>query len=66
MPKLVTGNIVSGDDFYDREKTIEQIWSRLETDSLIFSAPRRFGKSSIAQQLIDDPRNGFTAVMTDA
>ncbi len=66
MPKLVTGNIVSGNDFYDREKTIEQIWSHLETDSLIFSAPRRFGKSSVAQQLINDPRYGFTAVMTDA
>lgn len=66
MLKLATGNIVSGDDFYDREKIIKLIWNHLQTDSVLFSAPRRFGKSSVAQRLIDYPQDDLIGFMTNS
>ena len=43
----IVGPPVSGEDFWDREEVIELIRNSLKKQSVLLSAPRRFGKTSI-------------------
>ena len=63
--KIVTGNPVRGDDFFDREQELEEIWSTLQGDSILLAAPRRVGKTSIMLRLVDQPKN-FKVLFLDA
>ncbi|MCK4613556.1 MAG: hypothetical protein KAU14_02035, partial [Thermoplasmata archaeon] len=63
--RLTQGPPAKGDDFFDREKVIQEIWDRLECSSILLAAPRRFGKTSIMLQLRDNPKNGFTPLFFD-
>jgi uncharacterized protein len=59
----VTGQVVEGDDFYDREQDTARFWRALETDSLLILAPRRVGKSSVLRRMkANASSHGFTAV----
>jgi hypothetical protein len=49
----VAGNPVEGESFFDREREIALLWSRLETDSILLLAPRRVGKTSLMYRLRD-------------
>lgn len=62
-----TGAPVRGDDFFDREREIEQIFENLGTDSLLLLAPRRVGKTSLMMRLrqIADT-NGYHAAFFSA
>ncbi|MCI0471760.1 MAG: hypothetical protein L0Y73_08890 [Candidatus Aminicenantes bacterium] len=53
------GSPAWGCDFFDREEIIDDCWEKLKTNSIILSAPRRYGKSSIMLRLRDNPRPGF-------
>ena len=33
--QIVTGNPVSGEDFFDREQLIANLWQKLEADSVL-------------------------------
>lgn len=65
LPRNVIGQPVHGDDLWGREKELEQIWKTLETSSVLLSAPRRFGKTSIMLSLIDEPKQGWQAHYLD-
>ncbi|WP_208526883.1 nSTAND1 domain-containing NTPase, partial [Flavobacterium psychrophilum] len=53
MVNNITGSPVEGDDFFGREKEIEFVWRHIEKgNSLILSAPRRVGKSSLAKKVL--------------
>lgn len=65
LPRNVIGQPVRGDDLWNREKELEQIWKTLETSSVLLSAPRRFGKTSIMLSLIDEPKQGWQAHYLD-
>lgn len=66
MPiRVVVGQMVSGDDFFDREELLKSIWSRLPGQSIELVAPRRFGKTSIMQRLLAAPQNGCRVVFID-
>jgi hypothetical protein len=59
MPlRLIAGGKVAGDDFFDREQLIDAIWQELPAHSVELVAPRRSGKTSAMQRLIDEPRGG--------
>lgn len=62
---ITIGNVVRGENFFDREKLIEKIWSTLETDNVLLAAPRRVGKTSIMHYLIDHPASGFKVIFLD-
>jgi len=48
-----TGSAVSGDDFFDREWEFEQLLNAIQaSDSVLISAPRRVGKSSIMKKAL--------------
>ena len=52
--KLQTGKIVKGSDFTGREKLLHEIDTYLDMgQSVVLIAPRRYGKSSIIQKVID-------------
>ena len=47
MAELIVGPRAVGGGFYDREELVAQIWDQLEAGSVLFVAPRRFGKTSV-------------------
>jgi len=48
------GKPVQGEDFFDRKREVEEIWSRLQTDDILLLAPRRVGKTSLMYRLRED------------
>ena len=45
------GNIASGNDFFDRETELEDIWRYVEGNHIALTGPRRLGKSSLLKRL---------------
>ena len=65
--KVVLGHPARKSQFYKRKKIREDIIEKINVGSnLLISAPRRFGKSSILLDLIDDPIDDFYAVFIDS
>ena len=50
----IVGPPVSGEDFWDREEVIELIGNSLKKQSVLLSAPRRFGKTSIMRKIYEN------------
>ena len=59
LPRIVLGPPVRGHDLWDREREIEELWKALETSSVLLSAPRRFGKTSVMLALADRPKEDW-------
>lgn len=61
------GPPVEGDDFFGREKEIQKANKLLDSShSLLLSAPRRIGKSSLAKRLMEEKKNqGWKCVYID-
>ena len=59
LPRIVLGPPVRGHDLWNREEEIEELWRALETSSVLLSAPRRFGKTSVMLALADRPKAGW-------
>lgn len=51
LPENICGRPVSGGNFFGRTEVAERAWTRLETDHLLLSAPRRVGKTSLMHHL---------------
>lgn len=64
--RIVIGSPVRGEELWDRKREIEQIWKALETSSVLLTAPRRFGKTSLMLHLLDHPRPGWQVFYLDA
>ena len=56
---IVVGNIVKGEDLYGREHELELLWKRVEKDSLLLTAPRRYGKTSIVYHMKENREAGW-------
>ncbi len=54
-PNIHIGSPVWGCDFFDRESIVETCRENLRRNSIILSAPRRYGKSSVMLYLRDNP-----------
>lgn len=65
MAELIVGPPAVGEGFYDREELVEEIWDRLKVGSVLFVAPRRFGKTSVMLHLRDNPKSGFHPIFLD-
>lgn len=64
-PANVVGAAVRGSDFWGRADDVAQVWRRLERGSVLLTAPRRHGKSSLMHALADAPRDGWTVEYFD-
>lgn len=60
------GNKAEGEDFFDRVTEREDLWRYLEGNHIVFSGPRRLGKTSLLQRLADEAqRQGLLARLVD-
>ncbi len=50
---------------FGRDRLIERIWQKLESNSLRFTAERRVGKTTVMKKMAAEPRNGWQVVFTD-
>jgi hypothetical protein len=57
-----TGAVVAPPDLWFREPFIDQIWEKLKTEHVLITAPRRTGKTSIMNHLLEKPQDGFIVV----
>jgi hypothetical protein len=62
----VTGNVVRGDDFFDRETEIADFWEMLEAHNLLLLSPRRVGKTSLMLRMQEQAAShGYRAIFFD-
>jgi hypothetical protein len=67
MMKNIVGLPARGKDFFNREELIQLVWDYLEQgNNILLAAPRRYGKTSLMYQLIDNPRNTWKPIHVDA
>ncbi|HWO23310.1 MAG TPA: ATP-binding protein [Kofleriaceae bacterium] len=64
-PANVVGPTVRGPDFWGREAEVQDLWRLLAHGSVLLTAPRRHGKSSLMNALADDPQAGWTVLYLD-
>lgn len=62
MITITIGPAVTGEDFYDREETIKEMWEVLRKGTILLKAPRRVGKTSLLLHLCEDPQPNFQVV----
>jgi len=61
--KANPGGTVTGGAIIGREVEIADIWRKLETRSIVLSAERRVGKTSILRKISEQPRDGWKAFL---
>lgn len=57
-----TGAPVAPVDLQFRQQFIDQIWEKLRTEHVLVTAPRRTGKTSVMNHLLDRPERDFITV----
>ncbi len=63
--RIITGAPVRGADFFGRSAEVERTWQRLAHGSVLLTAPRRHGKTSLMYGLIDQPLDGWHTTIAD-
>lgn len=59
----IVGQVVRGEDFFNRPQEIRRIWRSIESGShILISAPRRVGKTSLLFYLLDHPKKQYQFV----
>ncbi|MBU3160637.1 hypothetical protein KPL37_12860 [Clostridium frigoris] len=61
--KITTGQAARGENFFKRPILINKLWRKIDSDSsIIISAPRRVGKTSLMRYVEDNPREKYYVV----
>jgi hypothetical protein len=61
--KITTGQAARGENFFKRPILINKLWRKIDSDSsIIISAPRRVGKTSLMRYIEDNPKNNYYVV----
>lgn len=63
--EITQGPPVQGIDFFDREEIVDDIWSALHKSSVLLTAPRRFGKTSVMMELRNNPKDDIAVFYFD-
>ncbi len=64
--KNCVGQVVRGNDFWNREVELENIWDAINSGShILLVAPRRVGKTSIMHKIKDEPKDGYIVIYID-
>lgn len=63
--KANPGGIVAPDQVIGRDLLIKELWERLEQQSLIISAERRMGKTSVIRKMEAEPPEGRLTIFRD-
>ena len=59
------GPPVRGKDFYGRDRFVDLVAAKLKAGYVLLAAPRRFGKTSVMYNLMDQPRWDYQVVHAD-
>ena len=62
---IVVGNVVKGDNLYGRDRELRLFWETIEKDSLLLTSPRRYGKTSVVNDMKDRPQAGWSVIYID-
>jgi uncharacterized protein len=66
MMKIVVGQAVRNNDFWNREDILEDLWEAIDSGShILISAPRRVGKTSIMYKIFDEPQKDYIPLYID-
>ena len=58
--KITTGQAARGENFFKRPILINKLWRKIDSDSsIIISAPRRVGKTSLMRYIEDNPKDKY-------
>lgn len=58
--RIRPGQIVRGRDFFKRDKEVARLWKKIENgNSILISAPRRVGKTSLMRYIEDNPKEDY-------
>ncbi|MCB2299473.1 ATP-binding protein [Clostridium tagluense] len=61
--KIITGQAARGDNFFKRSILINKLWRKIDSESsIIISAPRRVGKTSLMRHIEDNPNDKYYVV----
>ncbi|HPS30332.1 MAG TPA: ATP-binding protein [bacterium] len=64
--KNVVGQVVTGEKFFNRKEDIRKLWEKIKSgSSVLLSAPRRTGKTSILYHIKDNPEEGYSIFYLD-
>ena len=63
--EINTGGNLSPEAVIGRDSLIASIWKTLEVQSVILSAERRMGKTSILKKMVAEPMSGFIPIYRD-
>jgi hypothetical protein len=63
--KTNPGGALAPNEVIGRDRLIEKIWSILERQSLVLTAERRMGKTSIVKKMEAEPRSGMRVFFRD-
>jgi hypothetical protein len=61
--KANPGGPVTGDAIIGRSTELHEIWQKIEKRSVLLSAERRVGKTSLLRKMQDEPRPGWTPLL---
>jgi AAA+ ATPase superfamily predicted ATPase len=61
--KAHPGALKQGSDIIGREQEIAELWRKLEGNSVLFTAERRVGKSSVIEKMKEHPANGWVVLL---
>ncbi len=65
MTRNIVGNVPEPHELYGREHLIEHLWRQLHGNNILLLAPRRFGKTGVMNQVLEEPQEGFQPVYLD-
>ncbi len=61
--KANPGGIITGGAILGRESEISEIWHHLELTSVVLTAERRVGKTSVLRKMAENPRNNWMPLL---
>lgn len=64
--RIMTGQVARKENFWDREKELEDIWYKIHSGShILLVAPRRVGKTSIMYNILDNSKDDYIVLYID-
>jgi len=66
MTTVTIGPPATGEDFFDRETLLEDIWGAVAKGSVLLAAPRRVGKTSLMLRMRDHPPEDYAVLYIEA
>ena len=62
-PKIIIGKDATGEYYYRRKETENEIWYELQKgNNVLIAAPRRVGKTSVMKYITETPKDGYKLI----